>query len=112
MTGQDAAGRPLGAGYVVIAEFEVIPEQLSKFMALAQAFSDECIENEAGCWQFDVVQLETTSFGVLFYEVYDDLSAFDAHCRSEHLTRFKAAFKQLVVAERPLRRGSRGHATA
>jgi len=93
-----------------MAEFTVSPQRLDDFIALAQKFSDECLESEAGCWQFDVVQLETTPRGILFYEAYDDLAAFEAHCRSPHLARFKAAFPQMIIAERPLRRGTRGQA--
>ena len=104
------ASRPLGAGYVVIAEFVVKALCIDDFMALALDFSDECLESEAGCWQFDVVQLETPPQCVLFYEAYDDLAAFAAHCQSPHLARFKASFAPLIVGERPLRRGTRGHA--
>ena len=43
------------------------------------------------------------------YEAYDNIDAFEAHCRSTHLPSFKNAFKNMIVAERPLRRGSRGH---
>jgi quinol monooxygenase YgiN len=59
---------------------------------------------EPGCRQFDVVSLEATRQGVLFYEVYDGMTAFEAHCRSNHLARFKAAFDDLA-GERPLRKG-------
>jgi quinol monooxygenase YgiN len=90
---------------VVIAEFEVKPDSFGDFAALARRFAEDCLRNEPGCRQFDVVQLETTPHGVLFYEAYDDAVAFDAHCRSNHLARFKAAFPPLIVGERPLRQG-------
>ena len=99
-------------GHVVIAEFDVKPARLDEFVALAQRFSVDCLESESGCWQFDVVQLETSPAGILFYEVYDGMAAFDAHCQSTHLARFKKSFKKMIVAERPLRRGSRGHTAA
>jgi quinol monooxygenase YgiN len=90
---------------VVIAEFEVKPPALAGFIALAHHFAQECLDNEPGCLQFDVVRLESTPHGVLFYEAYDDAEAFEAHCRSAHLARFKAAFPPLIIGERPLRRG-------
>jgi quinol monooxygenase YgiN len=90
---------------VVIAEFEVKPEAFGDFSALARRFAEECLESEPGCWQFEVVQLETTPHGVLFYEVYDDAAAFEAHCKSAHLARFKVTFPPLIIGERPLRRG-------
>lgn len=91
---------------IVIAELVVKRDSLGEFSALARGFAQECLENEPGCRQFDVVILETTPDSVLFYEAYDDGTAFEAHCRSAHLAKFKAAFPPLVAEERPLRRGS------
>lgn len=103
--------RPSAAGYVVIAEFEVKPSRFGDFLALARAFAQSCLDNEPGCLQFDVVQLETTASGVLFYEAYEDTAAFAAHCQSAHLARFKTEFPEMIVAEKPLRRGIRGQDT-
>ena len=99
--------RPAGkaGACIVIAEFEVRPASFGDFTAMARRFAEECLESEPGCRQFDVVRLETTSYGVLFYEAYDDAAAFEAHRSSAHLARFKAAFPPLIVGERPLRRG-------
>ena len=106
-TGSRSLPRPEGevGACVVIAEFEVRPETFSGFCALARRFAAECLHDELGCRQFEVVQLETTPHGVVFYEAYDDAAAFEAHCRSPHLARFKATFPPLIVGERPLRRG-------
>ncbi len=101
---------PNSSSHIIIAEFEVQPERFAEFLALARRFSVECVESEPGCWQFDVVELTTTPNGVLFYEAYDDLAAFQAHCATPHLAAFKKAFKDLVVGEKPLRQGSRASA--
>jgi quinol monooxygenase YgiN len=90
---------------VVIAEFQVRQEVIGDFTALARRFAAECLAGEPGCRCFDVVNLDGPPNGVLFYEIYDDAEAFEAHCRSPHLVRFKAAFAPLVVRELPLRRG-------
>ena len=90
---------------MAIAEFDVKAESLDDFTALAHRFARECLDSEPGCRQFDVVRLESTPRGVLFYEAYDDAAAFEAHVGSPHLARFKAAFPQLITGERPLRRG-------
>jgi quinol monooxygenase YgiN len=86
-----------------MAEFEVTA--LDDFVALARRFAHECLAHETGCLQFDVVRLESTPHGVLFYETYDDAAAFHAHCGSAHLARFKATFPPLIIGEKPLRRG-------
>ncbi len=109
MTPTNVGRRPSRAGFSVIAEFEVKPERFDDFIILALRFSEECIESEDGCWQFDVIQLESSPLGVLFFEAYDGMTAFEVHCQSDHLARFRAAYGEMVVAERPLRRGSRCH---
>ncbi len=64
---------------------------------------ERSVADEPGCRQFDIVQLEATSNAVLFYEVYDNRAAFDAHLETPHLGRFRAGFPALIVAERPVR---------
>jgi quinol monooxygenase YgiN len=93
--------------HVVVAELEVKPERLGEFVALARSFAAECLARERGCRQFQVVRLDTTPHNVLFFEVYEDAAAFDAHRASDHLVRFKAAFPDMVTGERPLRQGRR-----
>ena len=90
---------------MVIAELVVKPDWLGAFVALARAFAAECLAREAGCRQFQVVRLESTPQHMLFFEAYDDAAAFDAHCASDHLVRFKAAFQDMVTGELPLRQG-------
>ena len=77
---------------------------------VARAFAAECLAREPGCLEFQVVRLYSTSSAaphVLFFEAYDDAAAFDAHCASAHLVRFKAAFQAMVSSEQPLRQGRR-----
>lgn len=93
-------------GHVVIAELEVEPGRMASFVERAWSFAAECLANEPGCRQFQVVRLETTPNRVLFFEVYDDASAFDSHRASGHLQRFKAAFPGMVAGEQPLRLGT------
>ena len=90
---------------VVIAELVAGQGQRGDLAALARSFAAQCLAQEAGCRQFQVVELETSPDHLLFYEVYDDAAAFEAHRASDHLARFKAAFKDLVVSEQPLRLG-------
>lgn len=90
--------------FVVIAEFEVRPDAMPAFLALAHDDARWSLENEAGCRRFDVVQLAGTHH-VLFYELYDDRSAFDLHLQTPHLKRFQAGFPALVLRELPVRFG-------
>ena len=89
--------------FVVIAEFEVKPAHLDDFLALAHDDAQHSVADEPGCRQFDVVQLQNSPNSVLFYELYDDRAAFDAHLDTPHLERFRAGFPALIVAERQVR---------
>lgn len=90
---------------VVIAELAAKHGRRGDLAALARSFATECLANEPGCRQFQVVELETSPDHFLLFEVYDDAAAFDAHRGSDHLARFKAAFKDLIGSEQPLRLG-------
>jgi len=95
--------------FVVIAEFDVKPDQMEAFLALAWDDADHSLADEPGCRQFDVAISETDPNSVVFYEVYDDRAAFDAHKETPHLARFRAAFPPLVKAQLPVRFLQRHH---
>ncbi|MGP3698553.1 putative quinol monooxygenase [Rhodobacter sp. NSM] len=78
--------------YVVVPSFEVEEERLGPFLAAARADAEASLATEPGCRQFDVaVDRSTTPARVLFYEVYDDRAAFEAHLRTPHLAAFREA---------------------
>lgn len=88
--------------FVVIAEFEVRPGCLDAFLALAHEDARASVALEPGCRRFDVA-VGTDERTVVFYEVYADRDAFDAHLATPHLARFRDGFPALVAAERPVR---------
>lgn len=78
--------------FVVLPEFYVAPENLSAFLAAARADAEASVATEPGCLQFDVVVQQGEGLAkVLFYEVYTDRAAFDAHLETPHLAAFRAA---------------------
>ncbi|MFE1599437.1 putative quinol monooxygenase [Methylobacterium sp. ID0610] len=89
--------------FVVIAEFKVKPGALSDFLALAQDDARSSVAHEPGCRCFDVAVSSDDPQTVVFYEVYDDRAAFDAHLETPHLARFRDGFPALVAEERPVR---------
>lgn len=99
----------VSGSFVVIAEFDVKPEQMEAFLALARDDASHSLADEPGCRQFDVVISETEPNSVVFYEVYDDRAAFDAHKETPHLARFRAVFPALVKAQLPVRFLRRHH---
>ncbi|SFU50343.1 Quinol monooxygenase YgiN [Methylobacterium sp. 174MFSha1.1] len=89
--------------FVVIAEFRVRPGCLDAFLDLAHDDARASVAHEPGCRAFDVAVSESDPLAVVFYEVYDDRAAFDAHLETPHLARFRAGFPALIAEERPVR---------
>jgi quinol monooxygenase YgiN len=93
--------------FVIVAEFEVKPDALERFLELAKVDASQSVANEPGCHQFDVT-VDRAANRVLLYEVYDDQAAFDAHLKTPHLEAFRAGIEALVVG-RNVRRLTRVH---
>jgi quinol monooxygenase YgiN len=87
--------------FVVIAEFEIKSACMADFLALAHDDAQHSVADEAGCRQFDVITFPD-SMRVLFYEVYADRAAFDAHLETPHLARFRVGFPALIEREFPV----------
>jgi quinol monooxygenase YgiN len=94
--------------FVVIAEFEVRPEGLERFLELARADAGQSVAREPGCHQFDVTLERGAPNRVVLYEVYDDEAAFDAHLQMPHLATFRDGIEPLVLS-RNVRRLTRVH---
>lgn len=77
--------------YVVVPSFTVEPTNFDAFLA-AREDATRSVADEAGCLQFDVViDRDATPTEVMFYEIYTDRAAFEAHLETPHLAAFKAA---------------------
>ena len=85
------------ANFVLIAELQVTPESLEKFLPALLANAQASVAREPGCLQFDVAQQadEPTKFAL--YEVYVDAAAFEAHGKMAHVREFFAATKDVIV---------------
>jgi quinol monooxygenase YgiN len=81
---------------VVLVQVTVKPEMLAEFERAILANADGARTREPGCLRFDVSQSEDEPARWLFYEVYKDSAAFEAHRASPHF----AAYQE--VADRAL----------
>lgn len=78
--------------YVVLPQFDVAEDRLEAFLEAARDDAENSVANEPGCQQFDVfVDRRVSPVKVMFYEVYDDRAAFEAHLKTPHLARFRQA---------------------
>jgi quinol monooxygenase YgiN len=94
--------------FVVIAEFDVRPDGLERFLELAREDASASVSKEPGCYQFDVTVEQAEPNRVVLYEVYEDEAAFNAHLQMPHLATFRHGIEPLVTG-RKVRRLTRVH---
>jgi (4S)-4-hydroxy-5-phosphonooxypentane-2,3-dione isomerase len=92
--------------FVLIAELQVKPDSVAKFVPLILANAQASVKNEPGCLQFDVTQQNDDPTKFSLYEVYTDAAAFEAHGKMPHVQEFFAASKDMI-ANRGARRLAR-----
>jgi quinol monooxygenase YgiN len=86
---------PATQHFVVIAEFQLAPGALERFLPLAHDDARQSVATEEGCLAFDVLIPEEGD-GVVFHEVYRDRAAFDRHQQTAHYARFKEGSAEFV----------------
>ena len=82
--------------YVVVADFQVKPGKLGEFVEIAKVDAAASVANEPGCHRFDVATPRDGSDRVIFYEIYEDEAAFNAHLETPHLKAFRDGIADLV----------------
>jgi len=86
--------------YVVIAEVAVVPERLAEFITHSLNDGRDSVANEPGCRQFDVDVAADGAPTVVFYEVYDNRAAFDAHLQTPHFFHWRDATQGWITTSR------------
>jgi len=86
--------------YVVIAELTVPPDRLAEFIAHSLEDGRDSVANEPGCRQFDVAVAADGSPTAVFYQVYDDRVAFEAHLQTPHFFRWRDATQGWITSSR------------
>ena len=85
------------AQFVLIAELQVKPESVAQFIPLILANAQASVQNEPGCFQFDVTQQVDDPTKFALYEVYADAAAFEAHGKQEHVKAFFDKAKDMIT---------------
>jgi len=79
--------------FVLVVNLEIKPGEVDRFMAMALENAKASRETEPGCRQFDVLVDPNDRAKVMFYEVYADEAAFQAHQQTAH---FKSYFDKAL----------------
>jgi (4S)-4-hydroxy-5-phosphonooxypentane-2,3-dione isomerase len=88
---------PAQAGLFINAvDLDIVPAQFDAFMAAAKINGAET-PKDPGAHEFNIVVPQKDPHHVLFYEVYDNAAALDAHRATEHFKTYQAATKEMVA---------------
>ena len=88
--------------YINLVELVVVPSELPKFLELAKDNAATAIK-EPGVREFNITTLANNPNHVVFYEVYDNEAALNAHRASDHFKQYQAATSKMI-ADRNVRR--------
>lgn len=88
---------------VVLVQVTVKAEALAQFEQAILVNADSARTREPGCVRFDVSQREDEPTQWLFYEVYKDAAAFDAHRASAHFAAYQSVADTAVTAKTLIR---------
>ena len=93
------------SGFVIIVDFRLRAGAQAQFRRMIDANARASVKDEPGCRRFDVVEPESEPGRILLYEIYEDETAFEAHCRAAHFLAFDAESAPLVE-EKHVTRGA------
>jgi (4S)-4-hydroxy-5-phosphonooxypentane-2,3-dione isomerase len=84
---------------VVLVQVTVKNEMLAEFERAILGNADGARTREPGCLRFDVNQREDDPGQWMFYEVYKDASAFEAHRASPHFAAYQEVADKALLSK-------------
>jgi quinol monooxygenase YgiN len=81
----------------LIVSLDVHPERLDEFLAAIKENAERTFNDEAGCTYFDVTHDIKNPLHFMFYELYEDQAAVDAHRAAPHFAKWREAADRCVV---------------
>jgi (4S)-4-hydroxy-5-phosphonooxypentane-2,3-dione isomerase len=84
---------------VVLVNVTVRREMLAEFERAIMANADAARTREPGCVRFEVSHKEDDPSQWLFYEVYKDSAAFEAHRASPHFAAYQHVADRAVLSK-------------
>lgn len=75
--------------YALFVSIQIQPEHRDEFLASMLDDARGSVNDEPGCYRFDVLQDPNDPNKIYLYEIYRDRAAFDAHLQAPHFTRWR-----------------------
>ena len=83
--------------FAIVVTIKLHPGKAEEFKPHILANATAAVRDEPECHLFHVMQSEDDPDTFLFYEVYTDAVAFDAHQKTDHFAAFGARVADLVA---------------
>lgn len=83
---------------VRLAELQIDPTQRETYLALLREEIEESIRLEPGVLTLNAVALKEAPDQIRLMEIYADQTAYEAHLKSPHFTRYKDATAGMVAS--------------
>jgi quinol monooxygenase YgiN len=84
------------APYINLIELVIVPSELPKFLELAKENAAAFIK-EPGVREFNITQFTSNSNRIIFYEVYDNEAALNAHRSTDRFKKFKDETDSMIA---------------
>ena len=81
----------------LFVSLQVLPDHRDAFLAAIRENAARSVADEPGCHHFDVAADVADDHHFLFYELYTDRAAFDAHRATPHFATWRRAAAEHVV---------------
>lgn len=81
----------------LVVSLDVYPDRLEQFLAAIEENAKRSVADEAGCRGFNVAQDISNPTHFIFYELYEDEAAVEAHRKAPHFATWRAAADVCVV---------------
>ena len=85
--------------FSLVVQFEVRPEQREEFLTAIRTNAEASVRDEPGCLRFDVCSVEDDENRFVFYELYTDAEAFQAHRGTPHFAAWRAVADRVVGSQ-------------
>jgi len=83
--------------FSLVVQVEVRPERREDFLVAIAANAAASVRDEPGCLRFDVCSVDGDEHRFLFYELYVDAAAFEAHRAAPHFADWRVAAARTLV---------------
>lgn len=81
----------------LVVSLQVHEHKLDNFLTAIERNAERTFNDEAGCRYFDVTRDRADPLHFVFYELYDDQAAVEAHRAAAHFADWRRAADECVV---------------